>query len=1172
MSKKKSSWFPIFFLEFKTLLTTRLYVIISSTKNIQVNKIYNMAKFTRDLIKIVENRAYEPNAWAEAKVLIDTGADITALTKNGPMIHSVIAQERHYRPITSWKADNCLYLIQILQKRASQLLIDHVFSSNVSAVNDISRFIQLYANTYQADTFGPLGLLGALLKQDKVDIHLAVVRQLVEADPSHKAGLMAGDEHDQSCLSLARNNPKCPQEVIDYLQCEFDKILNKAPFAQPPVNVDDVTAWIHRGANTEAIDENHNTVLTNAVLVNNMDLVRVLVSFGANTTHVNANKLTPLDIARKVTPKNPQLIAILEAQSLNTELRKLIENKKSYLTSNDINNLLTNGANINALTVNKNSLLHVLIASKGTLEMVTAFINEFNADITIMNTSGHRAIETCIMNDEEPFSVLKAFIKQPKVLTSMFFNQKLNKSLLQFAIEKNRPDAVRVIEEELNQRLWNCVAQANSKNEHNQNIMVEMKQLIDYGAKINHKYSDKDHEQWTVLHLACQATNKDFVQFLVEQMKVDYLVQNDNGDYPIAIAAEHGQLSIVQYLQKLPASKVNVSNKNQETPLHLATKNHHILVVRFLVRWGADHQAQNLAKHTALDIAKANVSNRKEDQISDKQLIGFLEQLICPVVDILDTTKKTDSIKPKNDLDTCIFATTITVKPIQIGNTDPDRLGERSKGMFSGTPNSNLYDEAKEANIHGVTSAITDGADICYRKGNCTAYQVAHQAMVECQLKMNSGSLDYMERQEKGQQFYRYQQIMSTIQQIAQTKITEAIDKSDAGLVMAYHLAGAILTPDLLYRTCSKSDNVEIINYLIQKSHDVWTATINFTSPYSPYRTAKRNKFHTVASYLKYILSIECTKAIKENNVSYVKSLVLAGASVDMHDTNNLLNALKHQNFEMIQVLCNNGAIIPAEWLDKTTFMLSADISKTISPEIAHGINHCLINRLLRFLAASGDLKGVIRCQRRGADINSMNCHGSTALLCAIQHGNYFSIVHTLVSSGAPILHMNDDEPISLIDLAKSRQYNQIADYLTKELNAQFIISILNDDQNSAQKYSELGVNFNYQDEQKRTALHYAVQYHDIDLVKWLCDCGSSPMIADINGDYPIIQAVEKGKLHSHSYAYYSELFNLLSTTGIDRNFLTIQNLEKIIVEHKEKFQKSIVDRCTTKNIGNENI
>ncbi len=109
------------------------------------------------------------------------------------------------------------------------------------------------------------------------------------------------------------------------------------------------------------------------------------------------------------------------------------------------------------------------------------------------------------------------------------------------------------------------------------------------------------------------------------------------------------------------------------------------------------------------------------------------------------------------------------------------------------------------------------------------------------------------------------------------------------------------------------------------------------------------------------------------------------------------------------------------------------------------------------------------------------------------------------------MLHSNDNESMSLIDLAKTKKYEQIAGYLSKELNIQFLSAIINNDRQSAEKFAHLGAEFNFQDEQKRTALHYAVQYHGVDLVSWLCECGSSPAVCDINGDYPIIQATEKG-------------------------------------------------------------
>ncbi|CAF4320193.1 unnamed protein product, partial [Rotaria sordida] len=57
-----------------------------------------------------------------------------------------------------------------------------------------------------------------------------------------------------------------------------------------------------------------------------------------------------------------------------------------------------------------------------------------------------------------------------------------------------------------------------------------------------------------------------------------------------------------------------------------------------------------------------------------------------------------------------------------------------------------------------------------------------------------------------------------------------------------------------------------------------------------------------------------------------------------------------------------------------------------------------------------------------------------------------------------------------------------------------------------------MGIDFNHQDEQKRTPLHYAVQYHGVNIVKWLCESGADWKVADIHGQYPITEAAEKGK------------------------------------------------------------
>ncbi|CAF5159992.1 unnamed protein product, partial [Rotaria magnacalcarata] len=85
--------------------------------------------------------------------------------------------------------------------------------------------------------------------------------------------------------------------------------------------------------------------------------------------------------------------------------------------------------------------------------------------------------------------------------------------------------------------------------------------------------------------------------------------------------------------------------------------------------------------------------------------------------------------------------------------------------------------------------------------------------------------------------------------------------------------------------------------------------------------------------------------------------------------------------------------------------------------------------------------------------------------------------------------------------------------YLKEQLNVQFAAAILDDDRHNATAFAAFGADFNYKDEQKHAPLYYAIQYHGIDLVSWLCERGSNPTSVDDNGDYPITLAAEKGKI-----------------------------------------------------------
>lgn len=1090
-----------------------IYIDLVFTSHLYSNLVaFKMSRFTEKLVRIIKNHAGEQDSSSKAQQYLQQGADLKALVKNSSLIDFTIAKEKQFRLAgLIYNADNCVRLIHVLIKHASDQLAAQVLSANNGNPNEMRQLVKLRANCYQEETFGLLGLLGELLNKSDTPIRLDTVQFLIENDPSMKYSWNTVDSQDQTCMNVAKKNSNCPDDVKNYLQQQFDMILNRNASNEPPIDPKEMIKWVQRGATLEVSDENGNTALCNAVIANNVDLTRVLISLGSNIAHKNRTGLTPRQIAESATSKNQILIGLLGKQGNNVELKSLIETKRSRLTVDEVRNHLEKGADINAKYANNDSLLHILIANHGTPEMITTFVNNFNADLSAMNINGLRAIELCVMVDKQPpFNRLLAFFKLSTTSTDLFNNEKLNKTLLQFANEQKRFDAAKLIQNELNYRLWNSMALMNTNNTNNHTTIDQLKQLINYGAQINYKYQDNSYPQWTILHLACKTTTKFVVQNLIENFKADYLLSTENGDYPISIAAEYGQLEIVEYLHDLPNLTLNISNRDRQTPLHLATRDHHLLVVKYLVRWGADPQARNHSNQTPLDIARANTANNKDEEINDKKLIEFFQQLICPSI----SGETVRGRKPDYDMDTCELAAPVEINTIQLNTDDAEgKSGFGKNGFLMRNHNDNLRDAAKRGIVYTAQQAIGNGADIRPRRGERSPFEIAQMSIQKCMTKLNNPALTLDKRSQTQSQLAGCQQIAMTIQQIARQKLVEAIDQSNASNVMAYHLAGAQLTVDLLQRTCNASDNVEIIDYLVNASVEIYQAMINSSSSMSLYHNAKKKNFDRLAAYLKYRLSIECGKAIVENNLVLVKNLVRDGASVDMINTNNIQEALKHHNVEMIQFLCQNGVKLPMEWLTSQSIVLPSTVSQQLKPEIKAEINRCLINRRLRFAAASGDLKTLIQCQRLGADINSVNCHGSTALLCTVQHGNYFPIVHALVSCGASMFHSNENEPSSLIDLAKKHNYIQIANYLSQQLNVQFLAAILNNESGNAEKLSRLGVNFNYQDEQKRTPLYYAIECHNVELVKWLCECGCSPTSVepDINGDYPITLATEKG-------------------------------------------------------------
>ena len=127
---------------------------------------------------------------------------------------------------------------------------------------------------------------------------------------------------------------------------------------------------------------------------------------------------------------------------------------------------------------------------------------------------------------------------------------------------------------------------------------------------------------------------------------------------------------------------------------------------------------------------------------------------------------------------------------------------------------------------------------------------------------------------------------------------------------------------------------------------------------------------------------------------------------------------------------------------------------------------------------------------------------------------------------------------------------NKSCSYLSKQLNTQFLSTILDNDTSKTDALAQLGTDFNCTDEEGRTPLHYAVQYHGVDLVKWLCDRSSSPMKADQHGNYPITLAAEKGD--------YAVIKYFIEEHGATRHLQNKQGLDVLAIAKKRRFNEIV--------------
>ncbi|CAF4507626.1 unnamed protein product, partial [Didymodactylos carnosus] len=140
-------------------------------------------------------------------------------------------------------------------------------------------------------------------------------------------------------------------------------------------------------------------------------------------------------------------------------------------------------------------------------------------------------------------------------------------------------------------------------------------------------------------------------------------------------------------------------------------------------------------------------------------------------------------------IDVCDIPLPVLVDQIKSHDVrDEDPKGDKSLGLFIGTPNGNLRVAAKDGNADLAKASIGEGADIRHREGNDkrSCYDIANLSAQDHLRKANISQREERDRHARIAQ--GCQNVINYLQSIAQKKLIEAIQEGRPDRVVSYRL------------------------------------------------------------------------------------------------------------------------------------------------------------------------------------------------------------------------------------------------------------------------------------------------------------------------------------------------------------------------------------------------
>lgn len=317
---------------------------------------------------------------------------------------------------------------------------------------------------------------------------------------------------------------------------------------------------IGRGVDVNSTDAEGRSLLYIAAEYNHQEIVKYLLTAGANPQQVSKQDITPIQIALNNNAKEVA-IAIMRHLAKQGEMVSdgwLAMHYAAYAGVNSaIDYLIKLGNPIN-VTVGGVSPLY-LAASQGHTPAVQKLLMH------------HAAVDIALEDGTTPLMVAAELGYSEIVKLLLIAKANVNKtekhgiSALMLAAQNGHSDIVRL--------------------------------LLFAGANAGQKLPDG----FTALHLAAREAKADALQVLLNY-GVDPNITAKDGATPLYLAAQMGSEAALQELLAYKAA-INIADRKLHTPLHKAAQNGHLQAAKLLLRAGADVNVADINGLTPLHFA-----------------------------------------------------------------------------------------------------------------------------------------------------------------------------------------------------------------------------------------------------------------------------------------------------------------------------------------------------------------------------------------------------------------------------------------------------------------------------------------------------------------------------------------------------------------------------------------